>query len=217
MPTVTRLEVQKNNSRRYNVYLDEEFAFGTDEENLVKFGLHKGQELTEDEVDKIFEESELFKLYRRALDFLSYRPRSIKEVRDYLLKKITDYQLPTTDYEDQELVLRSITNRLQEVGYLNNKVFVEWWIRQRTESSKPRGFYYIRSELYEKGIDGKLFEQIWQEMKVDEEKLCSKAAQKRAGHHDLKDLKERKKLFDYLLRHGFNYEVVRSVVDDLAG
>lgn len=216
MPKITRLEVQKNNQDRYNIYLDKEFAFGIDEENLVKFDLHKGQELTEEEVERIFEESELYKLYRRALDFLSYRPRSVKETQDYLRKKITNYELLVTSYESEAAIIQSIINRLQRAGYLDDASFVEWWIRQRTESSKPRGIYYVRSELYQKGINGKLAGKIWRELEIDEDALCQKAATKRAHRYNLEDFKERKKLFNYLTRRGFSFDTVKQVVEDIS-
>lgn len=211
MPTVTSLEPQKNNPQRYNIYLDEEFAFGIDEENLVKFGLHKGLELSQEEVNTIFEESELFKLYSRALDFLSYRPRSEREVRNYLREKVGGFKLSVNG----DAAISTIIKRLKELKFLNDRAFVEWWIKQRTEAAEPRGPHYIRSELYQKGVDGKLIERVWQELEIDEYELCLKAAQNRASRYNLTDFKQRKKFFDYLVRRGFNFDIIQAVIEKI--
>lgn len=213
MPEVTLIEPQKNNSQRYNVYLDDEFAFGIDEGNLVKFGLHKGQELAQEEVDRIFEESELYKLYSRALDYLSYRPRSVKEVRDYLREKSIKYQASGIKGEAASgVVIQSIIDRLKRSQYLDDGEFTRWWIKQRTETSKPRGPRFIRAELYQKGVDENLIKQVWQELKIDEQQLCLKAAQNRARRYNFSNFKQRKKLFDYLMRRGFNFDAVEDVL-----
>ena len=150
-------------------------------------------------------------LYNRVLDYLSYRPRSEEELRDYLREKIENFEISG----DPNAVISSILARLVRLKLLNDEEFVRWWIGQRTASSKPRGLYYIRSELHQKGIDGKLVEKVWNELEIDAYVLCKKAATNRARRYDLEDLKERKKLFDYLLRRGFSYETARDVIKGL--
>jgi len=212
MPIVTSIKPQKKNPSRYNIYLDDEFAFGVDEENLIKFGLHKGQQLTQPEIDKLFGASELYKLYSRALDFLGYRPRSRKEVTDYLRRKISSYKLSLTNSEDQLGMINSIIARLERAGYLGDAEFTCWWIKQRTQSSSPRGLLAIRSELFQKGIDRELVDRVWQELEVDEYELCQKAAQKKSRHYKLLDPMNRKKLFNYLSRRGFDYQVIQDTL-----
>ncbi|MGV3466194.1 MAG: recombination regulator RecX, partial [Heyndrickxia sp.] len=46
MPIITKITVQKNLSDRYNIYLDEEYAFSVDEDVLTRFQLRKGKELS---------------------------------------------------------------------------------------------------------------------------------------------------------------------------
>ena len=86
MAKITRLKAQKN-KKRVNVYLDGQFAFGLDADNLLKAGLKVGQELTEKQVENLVFKNESQKLLDKACRFLSYRPRSEKEVRDYLKRK----------------------------------------------------------------------------------------------------------------------------------
>lgn len=45
MPKITKIEVQKKNKERFNLFLDEQFEMGIDIDTLVKFNLKKGQQL----------------------------------------------------------------------------------------------------------------------------------------------------------------------------
>ena len=87
MPQITSIEPQKKRSGRFNIFLDGEFAFGIDENVLVKNAIKKGQELSNVQIAKIIKDNELAKLFDKSLRFLSYRPRSEKETVDYLAKK----------------------------------------------------------------------------------------------------------------------------------
>src|SRR5699024_3101393 len=88
---ITRITTQKNNHGRYNIFLDhgsgEEFGFGVDEDVLVTFALAKGKEVDEKELKAVIFEDDVKKAFNQAINFLSYRMRSAKEIKDYLLKK----------------------------------------------------------------------------------------------------------------------------------
>ena len=55
---ITKIEVQKKKQNRFNIYLNNEFAFGVDEDTLLKFGLTKGTELTQDTIREIEQETQ---------------------------------------------------------------------------------------------------------------------------------------------------------------
>ena len=72
MQVITKIGRQKNNQERYNIYLNEEYAFAVDEGTLIKFGLQKGKVLEQIEIDEIQYEDEIAKAFNKALNFLSY-------------------------------------------------------------------------------------------------------------------------------------------------
>ena len=45
VPKITKIEVQRKNKERFNLFLDEQFEMGIDIDTLVKFNLKKGQQL----------------------------------------------------------------------------------------------------------------------------------------------------------------------------
>lgn len=51
MPFITKISTQKKNTERFNIFLDDKYAFSVDADVLVKFELKKGKEL--DDLDII--------------------------------------------------------------------------------------------------------------------------------------------------------------------
>src|SRR3989344_5146372 len=86
MPIVTSLKPQRD-KKRVNVYLDGKFSFGIDLDNLVKFGIKIEKEFSKEEIDKIIYEAEFHKTFSKLLNFATLRPRSEKEVFDWLKRK----------------------------------------------------------------------------------------------------------------------------------
>src|SRR3972149_11751663 len=95
---ITDIAAQKKRER-FNIFLDGEFAFGVSAELRFTKKLEVGQNLTQKEVESIVEADQTERLFNKALRFLSYRPRSEKEVRDDLLRK---GRLKDTDKSEAE-------------------------------------------------------------------------------------------------------------------
>jgi regulatory protein len=72
--TITALRFQKRNKNRVNVYLDGQFAFGLVAIEAAR--LRVGQTLSDNDVARLQMRDEVERAYERALNFLSYRPRS---------------------------------------------------------------------------------------------------------------------------------------------
>ena len=82
---ITALAYQKRNKDRVNVHLDGKFAFGLAAIEAAR--LQVGQTLSDEEIIELRVRDDLERAYGRALDYLSYRPRSESEVRRNLREK----------------------------------------------------------------------------------------------------------------------------------
>lgn len=111
MQVITKITRQKN-QERYNIYLNDEYAFSVDESTLIKFGLTKGKILDPFEMDEIAYEDEIAKAFNRALHFLSYQMRSEFEVK----KKLLDAGF------GESVVLEAI-QKLKKLGFLNDESY----------------------------------------------------------------------------------------------
>lgn len=69
MPVITRIGRQKNNNERYNLYLDEKYAFSLDEAVLIKYQLSKGKVIEEFTLDEIVFDDEVRKAFNKAINF----------------------------------------------------------------------------------------------------------------------------------------------------
>ena len=82
---ITKIEAQKKKGR-YNIYLNDAFAFGVDEATVVKYALFKGTELTKEQIEEIKHDDCIQQAYQKALHFLNFKLRSTKEVYEKLEK-----------------------------------------------------------------------------------------------------------------------------------
>ena len=196
--TVTAIKVQKRRRDRVNVYLDDEFAFGL--QDILGAKLHVGQVLEEPDVVALRQEDDAERAYFRSLRYLSYRPRSEREIRQYLVGK-----------EFGEPAIESALERLGRVHLVDDGAFARLWVENR-EALRPKGPWALRGELRQKGIADEIISDVLEDL--DEEASAIKASEK--GARRLSALDEgifRRRLFGYLQRRGFGYDVCRKVVD----
>ncbi len=196
---VTALRFQRRNKERVNVYLDGEFAFALPALEAAK--LHKGQVLSDEEIERFKAIDREEKAYERALRFLGYRPRSIAEVRRYLQRR-----------QVEEPMLQRIIDRLQAMGYLDDRAFARFWVENRQQFS-PRGERALRHELRLKGVDPDLIEEVLKASEADEEEMAYRLIQVRARRwRDLDRSSFWRKASGYLARRGFSYDVINAVL-----
>ena len=198
---ITALKVQKRNRRRVNVHIDGRFAFGLTA--LEAMRLKIGQYLSAEEVARLKEKDQSEVAYDRALNFLSYRPRSVAEVRRRLTEKECD---PTT--------IDEVIVRLSRAGLLDDKAFARYWLENR-DTHKPRGRRALWYELRQKGVADSVIADLLAD--YDEVDAAYRAAlpqiRKQARRNDIDTL--RSKLVAFLNRRGFSYDIARDTVDRL--
>ncbi len=196
---ITALRYQKRNKDRVNVYLDGRFAFALPAMEAAR--LHKGQELSDEEIERLQRVDLEQKAYDRALRFLGYRPRSIAEVERYLRRHHVD-----------ESIIQQVIKRLQRVGYLDDDAFARFWVENRQQFN-PRGIHALRQELRLKGVATEVIEEAIGLAAVDEEELAYRSASSRARRWRALDRPSFwRKAGSYLARRGFSYDIIQVVL-----
>ncbi len=197
---ISAIKQQIKRADRYSVYGDGKYMFSLSELELINSGLRIGQELNDQEVRALRDQSILGKAYDRALNLISHRPRSAWELREYLNRK---------DYDED--VIAQTMERLNQRGYINDLDFARRWIESRRllKSTSQRR---LAAELRQKHIAADVIDQVLAADETDE-------------HQVLRDLVARKrqqpkyqdnlKLMQYLSRQGFDYEAIRAAMADL--
>lgn len=205
--TITKLEAQQHDANRVSVFLDGDFAFGVHVDLVLEFDLHKGQSLSVEQQKKIVEADQVQKAKSRALNYIAYRPRTEREVRRKLYEN-----------EYNEAVVEQVVEQLRDLDYLDDVAYAREYARERFRVH-GYGPYRIQSELKSRGVDRRWIEQALEELLEDEDMMeaARQHAEKRwprvAGESN--PFKRRQKLSDYLVRRGFSYDTVRTVVEEI--
>ena len=152
-----------------------------------------------EELEGLRKESEFGKLYQRALEWVLVRPRSRKEVCDYLYKKVYEKKLDKSVIDD-------VIGKLVEKHYIDDRRFAEFWVENRFVK-KGVSQKRLKMELMKKGVSAEIVDEVLSG-RDDEAEIRKMIAKKRMKYDDAEKLKA------YLCRQGFSYDLVRKLVDE---
>lgn len=199
---ITKLKQGVKNPNRVNVFVDGKYSFSLDVAQVVDYKIKIGLEISDEDLAELKKASEFGKLYQRTLEWVLVRPRSEKETRDYLYKKLR-MSSSGRPSEDNSEFSRDIISRLITRGYLNDEKFAEWYVENRFVKkgiSKRR----LKMELMKKGIKNDIVERVI-DLRNDEDEIRKIIEKKRNKYDD-------EKLINYLFRQGFDYQLARNLV-----
>ncbi|WP_217589713.1 recombination regulator RecX [Lentibacillus saliphilus] len=208
MGEITRITTQKKQKQRYNIYLDagsgETFGFGVDEAVLIKYRLHKGMDIDAELMDELINEDTQYKAYSLAINFLSYRMRTKKEMHDYLLKK-----------EIHPEHIASVMERLVSEKLVDDKVFARSFVESRIRTS-AKGPQLVKRELLEKGVAAIYADEAVNaytfEVQYEKALTWMKKRLNQSGRYSFKE--QLQKLHGFLLQKGFTQDVIQTVLDE---
>jgi len=175
-------------------------------------GLKAGQELKDKEVEDLLFSSQFEKLYFKTLNFLSYRPRSKKEITDYLKR---NFYKTNTPAKVGKSIQSKILKKLKKLKLIDDLSFAKWWLDQRL-NFRPRGKRLLRTELIQKGIEKEIIDESL--LTINNQQLAILAGKiidkKMKSYKKLPELKLRQKLFSHLARRGFDFSLIKKVIDE---
>lgn len=202
MPVITKIARQKNNNERYNLYLDEKYAFSLDEAVLIKYQLSKGKVIEAFTLDEIVFDDEVRKAYNKGINFLSYRMRSEHEVKQKLLQN-----------EFGEAVILEAIRKLYEYGFLNDESFTKALVETQKKNNK-KGPTAIRQELKKKGIEKDLQEKVLGNYSEEEQVgIARTLAEKIVNQSQDKTPRQiKQKVQDTLQRKGYNFTIISQAL-----
>lgn len=144
--------------------------------------------------------------YQDCLDagyrYLSYRARSEAEIRSYLKRKGFHHS------SIEKVLLKLIEQKLAD-----DVAFARLWAENR-QRFRPRSRAMLKRELTQKGIAATVIAEVTSEL--DEEGSAYRAARQKAKSLAGADYPDfRRKLFSFLRRRGFNYEICQHTTGQL--
>ena len=193
--------IVSRNKTKADIYLDGEIAFVLYKGDFKKYPIKIGDELSEEVYLEITKELIPKRALERSLHLLTNKDYTEKQIR----QKLSD-----DGYTDA--VIDVTIQRLKEERFLDDRRYAENYIFWKAkERSKNRLFM----DLAQKGIDGRLAEEVYASLleknDIDEESNAVKLflEKKKIIPKDL-EYEEREKVLGKLLRRGFSYDAIKK-------
>ena len=223
---IEKLEPSQHKEGRWLVWMDDSSLIRVGEGDVVSLGLYAGKELSDDEADALVAAENRSKLMERAVELLSLRPMSRRELLDklcarprarrgkYPYEKMDDEPDPEL-LQDQRKAVREqaegVADRLTELGLLNDEEYAHMVVRHY--AAKGYGPRKIRDELYRRGVPREFWEDAMDEREPDENQIDKLARQKLRGAEPTRE--NLKKVSDYLARRGYGWEEISAALERL--
>jgi len=204
---ITKIEIQKKRKNRVSIFLDNIFFCGIPQELLSKLDLYKGKEVDEDEIRKLIAEKECAEAKQKVLRLFNRRVYSEQEIRAKLEKK---------GYE--ETTIEKVVEELKKTLLINDYSFAKAFVSDRLRLN-PKGSFQISYELKKKGVNQTIIDRVFSEENVVEGDFDRALEIARRRLEILKSITDKKtkkrRLYNYLLRRGFSYEVIKKIFDEV--
>jgi len=208
---ITALKAQVRDKSRVNVFVDGTYSFSLDITQVAELGVRLNKEYTEKELAELEDESQFGKLYTRSLEYVLTRPRSQREMRDYLYRKTRDTPTKMGGMKkgvSKELTVR-VFDRLQAKGYIDDEKFARFWVENRNVR-KGISIRKLQSELGAKGVDRSIVERVLDQGERSDDDEIKKIIAKKAVRYS-----DEQKLIAYLMRQGFRYDVIKDALQEM--
>ncbi len=200
MPHITGVRERRGRAR---IFVDGEFWAEIDADVAVERGLREGAAFSHEELDEARVAGERALAMGRALNFLGYRARSEKEIRDRLRR-----------YGHGEETVEEVIYRLKELGYLDDAEFARLVAREKARRYGPRR---VSAELRRSGVDSEITQDAVAEEfagRSELEEARSVAARRyNRGGSDA----EARRVYGFLMRRGYSTDVCAEVAREYRG
>ena len=195
-----RIEELKPSRRvqgRWLAVLEDGSILRVGEGEVIDFALYAGKELADDEAERLAAAARHTGLKEKALDLLTRKPMSRKELERKL-----------ADWGAGEEETTSICVRMEELGFLNDASYAAQVVRHY--SAKGCGEHKLRDELYRRGVSRELWEDALSQATDPADAIDAFVRKKLAGKEP--DRKELKKVSDALMRRGYGWEDISAAL-----
>lgn len=205
MAVITKIEIQKRNSERVNIYLDGDYALSISAELVYKENLRVNDNIDIDKIKEVADKEAYIKCKNSAIRIIEKSYKTEKEVIEKLKLK---------GYEDKHI--EASIEFLKNYNFLNDDYYTGAFIRDKLNS---RGSQRIKQDLMKKGVSKDIIEEKLSEVDKSAEKdVALKLAEKKLRvikKSENDTYKISRKLYRFLISKGYTYDIVKEVVKEV--
>jgi regulatory protein len=224
---ITALQADPLDPNKVHLFIDGRHALAVSVDVAAAERLSVGQPCPPDRLERLHRAEELNNIYESALNFLSYRPRSAREVELKLRRK--------GNTPEQ---ISAVMDRLRRARLVDDREFARFWVGNRM-AFNPRGPRLLRSELRQKGVPPEIVDEVLEEQTETQAEISQRAeeiaeaynlaesepapgtdlanalslARKRLrSYGNLEPQIARRRLYGFLGRRGYGYDTIDAVM-----
>lgn len=190
----------KEGKSLYALYIDGEYVSMICKDSILTYNIKKGESIDDYLLHSLLEYSDYVRAKEKALNLLTYRDCSEKEMYNKLRLKFN------------ENACRKAVEKLKELNLIDDRRFAQRYANELI-SNKKLSLRGVRSELYKKGIDRDLTDEILEEFDIDPVEQITELIE-RKFLRNLSDEKGIKRVYNTLLRMGYSYSDIRSALNE---
>jgi len=190
------------------VYLDNSEKLFLSYEVVLKNGLRKGSEISEDRFEFLVGQNKKYHIRQKALSYLARRIHSRRELETKLRQK----------HYEKDLVI-SVLDDLEENNIINDEAFALHFADEKI-NRKKWGIIKVKNELMKKGIDSGIADDIIKkfagsENQFDNALQIAGKKLKLVSSRENDSRKVKQKILSFLISRGFGYELSSDVINKL--
>ncbi len=195
-----KLSVKNGRNNKIHIFVDEEYSLTVDSEYWYTSSWCVKKEIDEEDFEELKEEVSCRRAWLSALDLISMRSHSEKELVTKLRRK---YSQNTAE---------AVAEKATELGLIDDEAFAEMYARELVERKKY-GISRVKNELRLKGISSHIIESVLLSLDIDsKESIISLVERKYA--RKLSDEKGRRQVVSALQRLGYSYSDIKSALKE---
>ncbi len=197
------MQISGLDKKRMRIFLEDGRSFVLYRGEVRRYSLEEGAELSAGQYEEICSEILKKRARRRTMHLLEKMDRTEAQIRE----KLRQGFYPEEIIEDAVAYVKGY-------HYLDDSRYAENYVRNQREKKSRRK---IQMELMAKGIDRELAEQALEEecQRENEQELILKWVEKKHYSAQTADLKEKQRMYQFLMRKGFQSDDILHVLDYL--
>ena len=209
-----KLTAKPGKGEKIHLSLDGEYIATVNADYWFTCGIKSGSEVTPEQLEELLTESARRKMMNKALDLLSLRDYSRRELADKLVTKAWEKkEQKDMDLGSLKQQASDICDRLEELGLLNEERFARSYVDEliRRKHLSKSG---LRTALIQKGVQRDIIETVLEAVDVDPVEQIRELLATKFKNRDLTDEKQKTRTVNALLRLGYRYNEIHAAMGE---
>ncbi|MEG1614917.1 MAG: regulatory protein RecX [Oscillospiraceae bacterium] len=195
------ITAKKGKGNKIHISVDDEYRATVDADFWFSGTVRSGDEITEDELTALLDAVGFRRAYSRALDIISRRDHTKKELVQKLSQKV-----------DKEIAIQ-VADKIEELGLINEENYAQM-LAHDLQIRKGMSPFRIRQELLRRGVSREISQNITDELDTDDKQCIINLLNSKFASRNLADEKDLRRTINSLIRLGYQYSDIKNAIDE---